>query len=262
MSEGKNKGRSSTPPAATGTVQAFASQVLSLVASKANDNGDLVRPELLDELIASVKSMDTSEQDAILARFRSFGVQDKTIIDYYIPQAARVLGQDWCEDTLSFADVTIGSARLQGMMRELRAPQTEDYAAPTVLVLIPYDAYHSLGAMVVSDQLRRMGVIVKTALGPKPADLDNLLETHDFDAIFISAATCERLETIHDLVNTVRTAAANVPPIVLGGSVLDQETNLKTLTGADHISNNTEEALRLCGLTTPTPDVASPASRA
>ena len=53
-------------------------------------------------------------QDAILA-----GIGRDDIADFYIPQLARELGDDWCSDGLSFAAVTIGVSRLQAMLREL-----------------------------------------------------------------------------------------------------------------------------------------------
>jgi len=258
MSEGKNKGPGNGTPAVTDTVEAFATQVLSLVASKTQAGTGAFDDDLLQGLIAAVQAFEPVHRDAILDRFSAAGVQPQDVIDIYIPAAARFFGDSWCEDNLSFADVTIGVARLQGLTRDLRAAQTDELDVPTILVLVPADAYHTLGATVVADQLRRHGVAVKMAMGYSETDLKELLETHDFDAVLISAAACERLETIRKLVKTVRTAAIGSPPVVLGGTVLDQETDIRSLTGADHIANNAEEALRICGLTIQTPDAVSP----
>ncbi|WP_186827154.1 cobalamin B12-binding domain-containing protein [Shimia ponticola] len=260
MSEGDNKGPGTGSPAATGTVEAFATQVLSLVASKTQERSDVLKDDLFEGLVAAVQAFDPIHRDAILERFDAAGVQPQDIIDVYIPAAARHFGDSWCEDSLSFADVTIGVARLQGLTRDLRAAQTDKLDVPAILLVVPAEAYHTLGATVVADQLRRHGVVVKLAMGYSEKDLRELLKTHDFDAVLISAAACERLETIRNLVKTVKTAAHSSPPVVLGGTVLDQETDIRSLTGADHIANNAEEALRICGLTIQTPDDVSRAA--
>ncbi|MEM1234553.1 MAG: cobalamin-dependent protein, partial [Pseudomonadota bacterium] len=164
----------------------------------------------------------------------------------------------WCEDNMSFADVTIGSARLQSMLRDLRAPQVTHPSAPSVLVVVPQDAYHTLGATVVADQLRRMGIAPRTAMGLAEIDLAELVESHDFNAVMISAATSERLETLRELVNCIRNASRTPVPIIVGGTVTDKDTDIRTLTGADYVSNHPKEALQACGLTIPTHAVGPP----
>ncbi|MEM9972048.1 MAG: cobalamin-dependent protein, partial [Pseudomonadota bacterium] len=183
------------------------------------------------------------------------------IVDRYLPEAARRLGASWCEDEMSFADVTIGSARLQAILRDLRAPQVTHVNAVSVLIVVPRDAYHTLGAGVVADQLRRLGVEPRMALGLKPIELSELVETHDFNAVMISAASCEKLETLRELVNCVRAASHAATPVIIGGTVTDKDTDIRTLTGADYVSNNPEEALRACGLMIQTHAVESPGLR-
>ncbi|MEM6276998.1 MAG: cobalamin B12-binding domain-containing protein [Pseudomonadota bacterium] len=271
MSEGPRKGRgpdqaaeTSTGhgrprgPAVTGSVETFASQVLSLVAANSQAARGVLRQDLLDDLIAAVQDYDSASRISVLERFRAAGIRPATIIDRYLPEAARELGAAWCEDNMSFADVTIGSARLQSMLRDLRAPQVTDPAALSVLIVVPQDAYHTLGATVVADQLRRLGVAPRTAMGIAPLDLAELVESHDFNAVMISAATSERLETLRELVNCVRAASRAPVPIIVGGTVTEKDTDIRTLTGADYVSNNPEEALQACGLMTPTHAVEPP----
>ncbi|MEM1236070.1 MAG: cobalamin B12-binding domain-containing protein [Pseudomonadota bacterium] len=273
MSEGPNKGRSpdhmppansgSAPggPRAQGALEAFATQVLSVVASNNQAGRRGPDNDLVEELIEAVQVFDDAPREEVMVKMEIAGITDAGFVDHYLPEAARRLGAAWCEDEMSFADVTIGSARLQAMLRDHRAPQTRDPSAPLVLVVVPEDAYHTLGAGVVADQLRRLGCAARMALGmPKP-DLAELVESHDFNAVMISAASCERLETLRELVNCIRKASRNELPIMLGGSVTDTDTDIRTLTGADYVSNNPEEALKACGLTIPTHAVDSPERR-
>ncbi|MEM9438062.1 MAG: cobalamin B12-binding domain-containing protein [Pseudomonadota bacterium] len=220
-----------------------------------------MRHDLVDALIDAVLSFDATQRDKVVAQFASEGVPNAAVVDRYIPAAARKLGAAWCEDTMSFADVTIGVARLQSILRDLRARQVTDAAAPGVLVVTVKDAYHTLGASVVADQLRRLGVAPTMAMGLTASELAELVESHDFNAVLISASATERLETLRELVNCVRTASRVDTPIVVGGTVTDIDTDIRTLTGADYVSNNAEEALRACGLMIQQPVVEPPGNR-
>ena len=261
MSEGNHKGPSKGGPAAPGSVESLAAQVLSLVASKPAAPASRLDPVLLSDLVDAVAAFDPAKRDVVMAQFRAAGVPDHVVVDHYIPAAARHYGESWCSANMSFADVAIGVARLQGMTRDLATRRARTGNAATVLLIVPQDAYHTLGASVLADQIRRLGVSVKLSLGHSVPELQDLLETHHFDAVMISAAACERLDSIRKLVKTVKANAFGAPPVVVGGTVLDQETDIRTLTGADHISNNAQEALRLCGLMIRTPDAVSPVAR-
>lgn len=270
MSDGPNSGPApGTPPQGAsgsnetrapegqGNVEVFASQVLSVVAANSLAARNASRQDLVDQLIEAVRSFDNAPREAILKRFRAAGISHAAIIDRYLPAAARKLGAEWCEDSMSFADVTIGSARLQAILRDLRAPQVTDPGAPSALIVVPPEAYHTLGATVVADQLRRLGIAPQMAMGLKPLDLAELVESHDFNAVLISAASSQRLETVRELVNCVRKASRSPVPIIVGGTVTDKDTDIRTLTGADYVSNNPEEALKACGLMIPTHAVES-----
>ncbi|MEM6477563.1 MAG: cobalamin-dependent protein [Pseudomonadota bacterium] len=220
-----------------------------------------VRPQLLNDLIDMVMQPNREPTAELIARFQAEGIAKDAIVDRYLPAAARKLGAAWCEDEMSFAEVTIGSARLQALLRDLRAPHVTNIAAPSVLVLVPEDAYHTLGAGVLADQLRRLGASPQLAIGLPLTQVAELVETHDFNAVLVSAAASQRLETLRELVKCVRTASRSKCPIVIGGTVTEKDTDIRTLTGADYVSNNPEEALVACGLMIPTHGVTSPERR-
>ncbi|MEO0485389.1 MAG: cobalamin B12-binding domain-containing protein [Pseudomonadota bacterium] len=275
MTKGPTEGRSSDArgadqttgstthegPRAKSAVEAFASQVLTLVAANAQAPAPTPREDLIEALMAAALTMENAAQERIYALFSNAGISNADVVDLYLPEVARRLGAAWCEDEMSFADVTIGSSRLQACIRDLRAPQVTDSTAAHVLIVVPKDAYHTLGASVVADQLRRLGVAPKMALGLSLVELAELLESHDFNAVMISAAASERLEKLRDLVNCVKTASHADVPVIVGGTVTDKDTDIRTLTGADYVSNNPEEALRACGLTIPMLAVEPPGYR-
>jgi MerR family transcriptional regulator, light-induced transcriptional regulator len=83
------------------------------------------------------------------------GIRREDIADFYVPEVARRLGAAWCEDRTSFADVTVGTARLQGLLREIGPDwfsdaRLGDRPPVCVLVVVSRDEFHTLGAMVLA----------------------------------------------------------------------------------------------------------------
>ncbi|MEM9785497.1 MAG: cobalamin B12-binding domain-containing protein [Pseudomonadota bacterium] len=211
-------------------------------------------PGLLGKLEDAALSAERADcrrvvQDALAANYSA-----ETLVDLYVPAVARRLGDQWCADSLGFANVTIAVSRLQSMLRELGLDWSGDVAgnpnAPTVMLIVPQEVYHTLGAMVLGSQLRRLGVSVRMALGMRLDDLAVRLQRSKFHAVFISSSCSEALETLARIVDVVKTSTVQTPPIVIGGSLLDVETieNVTALTGADYATKIPSEALELCGI--------------
>ena len=120
------------------------------------------------------------------------GVRAEDIADHYIPAIAHEMGYQWCVDRMSFASVTIGVSRLQGMLRDLGPHWTGDRmmdpTAPSVLLVVPENVHHTLGAIVLSGQLRRRGISVKLMLGEPPEAVAVQLRRCRYAAVFISAS--------------------------------------------------------------------------
>ncbi|MCX7643922.1 MAG: cobalamin B12-binding domain-containing protein [Rhodobacteraceae bacterium] len=208
----------------------------------------------LRALEAAVLSPERDAGRRAVAEMRRRGIAWEAIADVYIPEVSRRLGERWCEDSLSFAEVTIGSARLQAMLRELGPEWSEealsDPLAPNVILIVCRDDAHTLGAMVVAGQLRRARISTRLSLGQTDEEIIGLLDSKRFDAVLVSASASVRLESVRDLVKRIRLAVQSVAPIALGGSILDTDRDAKAITGVDHATCDVREALRLCGLTT------------
>ena len=236
------------------SVDALASQVLSVVASRSPHNAAKIYHDLVLQLADGVRSMAIGRQEQALETLRAHGCTTEDIADIYIPAAARLLGDEWCRDEVSFADVTIGTARLQGILRDLEkewlSAHGNDQDNGLALVIVCEEEYHTLGAMVLAGQLRRNGVSVRLSIGASRADHIALIEDTRFDLVLISAARTENLETTRKFIENIRNVAGDRLPIVLGGPVTELTVNLKALTGADHVTNDPKEALDLCGLKT------------
>lgn len=211
---------------------------------------------ILQDLRAAVLGSDRLACVGVLHHALARGIARDDIADLYIPQLARDLGADWCEDMLSFASVTIGVSRLQGLLRELGpewvGDQSSNPAAPAIMLIVGPDAQHTLGAMVLTGQLRRKGLSVRLMLGTQGHEIAQRLAMTTYDAVFISASLGESLESLRRIVNVIRASTKKSLPVVIGGTVLEAETpyDVIRLTGADYATQIPSEALELCGLTT------------
>ncbi len=202
-------------------------------------------------------SPDPDHCNTVLENALSSGTRPEDVADFYIPALSREMGDRWCSDQLSFAGVTIGVSRLQAMLRALgphwSGDKAADPSAPAVLMIVPQEAHHTLGAIVLSGQLRRRGLSVRLMLGAKPKDVAKRICRTNYHGIFISSSQSETLETLRKIVDAVKTSTEDAPPIVVGGAILEVETvdNITALTGADYATRIPDEAIRLCGLTKP-----------
>lgn len=233
-------------------VTKFAAQVVArLVARDGVDEAGL-REVLLQRLFDAVTTSSLDALDDIKPEFKRARISASAMADHYIPEVARRLGTAWEDDTLSFAGVTMGVARLQGILRELGATWSADALGrsdgPTVLVLLPQGEQHTLGAMVLAGRLRRMGVSVSLQIAPSLSDLPKFVSDRSFDGAMISVTSETRLETCRKLIKSLKDATKGKLMVAVGGATLDDAETVVRLTGADVVTNDISHALMAIGI--------------
>ena len=202
------------------------------------------RPALLAQLHAAALDRDPGRLDTALASFAEARVPRTEIIDHYLPQVARDLGAAWCDDTLDFAGVSLGCARLHALLRRL----DDHWGVPPdggfgrALVIVPAGAQHTLGASVLTHQLRRAGVATTLALDTGADALARMLRRAPPQAVLISASLHEPLETLRVLTDIARTTAGQ-RPVLIGGNITELGQDVQRITGADHIGTDFRAAL-------------------
>jgi methanogenic corrinoid protein MtbC1 len=205
---------------------------------------------LLDKVLVA----DTDDRGTLASILRDMKIGLDDVVDIYVPEAARRLGEDWHCNRRSFADVTIGTARLQGLLREIVALRGDDYmrdaSAPGIAVIVLENEFHTLGAMVLSQQLRRQGISVQMIIGQSEPEILQSVSQHEFDAILVSVSRSECLASLGKLVEKLRNAISRPTPVVVGGAAIGDESEIRILTGADHVARDAKEALTKCGLKT------------
>ena len=215
---------------------------------------------LARDLRAAALDRNPAACGAVLTGALARGMVPARFRDVIIPAAAVELGARWCRDGLAFAEVSIGAARLQGLVRQLaeaRSPGPPDWSAREILVVVPDGVQHTLGATILVAQLRDAGMAVRFLPGASGAELRDALRRSRPDGVFVSSIAAERLDHARPIVDEVRKFDPRVP-VVIGGPDGMAPTDLCAVTGADHATKDIETALILCGLNQ-TPCHARPA---
>lgn len=253
MTDGPESWRSGSRPTSDSSVEGLTSQALNLLAKRRVAGSKVLSESLLETLQGSVLGPNHEMRHKAVSEIRAAGIVAEDIFDHYIPEVARRLGREWCEDRLGFAEVTIGAARLQVLLRDLSGELTFPINVRNesgVAVVVLKDEYHTLGAMVLTSQLRRLGISVRLLLGIAREEALLELGPHRYDAIMISASHGETLANLAQFIEKVRKQTKRNTPIVLGGPVLEQAIDVKAVTGVDVSTSDVYEAIRECRLKT------------
>ena len=172
-----------------------------------------------------------AEEDAFeyaIKTHKAHGVPIDYIVLDLIPEIARKLGKHWEEDSLSFADVSIGVNKLERVIYKLdylfQANQLERQQNKSIFVSGCPGSQHSLGTLIFANFLTFSGWQVHR---PNKANIDCMVEgveSKNHQALAISVATNEQLEQLPNLISLLRQKSKNPKIIVLIGGPLYNKT--------------------------------------
>ena len=233
-------------------IAGFAARVLDVLVDRSRRSASLLRTDLVLALADGMVTQDESRIERTLGAFRKGCISPAAMVDVYVPAAARHLGAEWCSDAMSFADVTIATARLQALVRAIGTRWGGDAAhvpkRRAVLMVVPEAEDHTLGAVVAAGRMRGMGLSVCLRLGPGRAELQSLLRTRAFDAAMISLGHEDGLRAARKVIEMLRKAAPRGLPIVAGGAIMATGADVVAETGVDHATQDLADAIAFCGL--------------
>lgn len=228
-------------------VDAFASTVISVLRGRQVVSFEGLRQFVLDHMERAVLNPGSFSPEALLVELRGHRLVLDDIIDHYIPTVARMLGTQWEEDRISFADVTIGTMRLQALVSAASISTYFDrgpgVTALNALVLVPQGEQHFLGASVLGGQLRRLNCDVQTSYDEDMNLLTARLMREEPDLILITCARRETLESVTDTVQTIRAVVSDGPVLAVGGTIKMNPDAVLERTGADIVTNVAAEAV-------------------
>lgn len=204
----------------------------------------------LNEMFEAVLSTDAGTLTDVVKVMRCAQIGTATIAERYVPSVARRLGEAWVADTLDFGHVTIGSARLQGLLWKLE----KDWAASgshsanspaAFLVGVPKGNQHTLGATILAGQLRRHGKSVNLDLELTPDRVIAHVLNQQLSGVLLSVAAGDSLAFIEELVDTSH-HHSRITPVIIGGSILNFEDTISARTSADLVTSCIDEVLGFC----------------
>ena len=172
-----------------------------------------------------------AEEDAFeyaIKTHKAHGIPIDYIVLDLIPEIARKLGKHWEEDSLSFADVSIGVNKLERVIYKLdylfQANQLERQQNKSIFVSGCPGSQHSLGTLIFANFLTFSGWQVHR---PNKVNIDSMVEgveSKNHQALAISVATNEQLEQLPNLISLLRQKSKNPKIIVLIGGPLYNKT--------------------------------------
>lgn len=228
-------------------VDAFASTVISVLRGRQVVSFEGLRQFVLDHMERAVLNRGSFSPEALLVELRGHRLMVDEIIDHYVPTVARMLGVQWEEDQISFADVTIGTMRLQALVSVASMSPCFDRGAGVTclnaLVLVPQGEQHFLGASVLAGQLRRINCDVQMSYDEDMQLLTARLMREVPDLVLISCARRETLESVADTVQTIRSVMADNTVVAVGGTIKMSPEAIAERTGADIVTNVAGEAV-------------------
>lgn len=237
-------------------VYSRAGQHLSCVSDDVAKGLPVIDDDLLATLCDACLAPSRRGIAEVSREIRNAGHSAQEIAEVYVPAAARIMGVRWCEDSMSFAEVTIGCSRLHTLLRDVQSEWTpEDKIgndAPSMLILVGKDAFHTLGATVLTGMMRRLGVSARLSIGAESKEIAQMVRATKFDCVLISASIGESLETTRKIVESAKSASIEPLMVIVGGTILEgaegRAQEILAATAADHVTNDPSEAIRLCGL--------------
>lgn len=207
-------------------------------------------PEDIQQFALSCLSPDADISHGRLMVFRQQGLAtDQLFLDVIAP-AARFLGVQWEQDQLDFSQVTLGLLRLHQLSHELgyayRDGPQEAGARRRIMLASAPGSQHLLGLTIVSEFFRKERWQVVVEISSTASDLAQALSNEWFDVVGLSVGLVEQIETIPQLIHTLRQHSRNQQiRVLLGGPAFISQSNHAHHLGADGVSLDAAEAVAL-----------------
>ena len=205
---------------------------------------------LLDvqRFIRILLSHDEQAAHAFAAELIERGVTTERLYEGLFAEAARTMGEMWLDDDCSFYDVTLGTGRIQRLIREFSHQFLADYLYPgstgRLLLCSASDEQHSLGIAVLAEFFVRDGwdVHVGPGLGSE-ALLDKVRES-DYNLLGFSIACTSRISKLQQDIRRARQVSRNRDVrVIVGGALITADPSLAERIGADGYATDATTAI-------------------
>lgn len=201
-------------------------------------------------LVALLVEGNAQGAEDMLASFVDAGCPAATLILGLLADAARMLGAAWCDDSMSFADVTVGMSGLHCALNSLDHVLSAELprVAPqrSVLLVCPRGDTHIFGVSVLETFFRNAGWTVETALKVDDQEVLKLVGQTAFDLVGLSVSRDVDLQKTKSLIGRIRRKSRNENvKTLIGGSLIGGNKELVRRLGADATAENALHALEV-----------------
>jgi methanogenic corrinoid protein MtbC1 len=212
-----------------------------------------------DGFVALITRDGPQKTEQYITELLNLGMGIDLIVLELIPRIARKLGNQWASDSLSFAEVTIATGRLQKLIYSLDHLYQETRTSPTtthsILVTAAPGSHHTLGPLILSNYFTWAGWSVLSETVPSERFIETTVTSKSLTAIAVSIADYDQLDRLPKLIQSIRSKSLNPAIIVLtGGSLYNADAMSFGHIKADIKSSTPEEALhqlnRILNITT------------
>lgn len=196
-------------------------------------------------LLTALAEDATFDQHQMKQDLEAFRISPADIVDHCIPHAAAKLGEDWVNDVLSFAKVSVCSAHLYGLCKLVGREWDGNLDRPgalNILLATVHREDHMIGTAVLTEKLRRRGHSVKFLQNTTPSQLTKVSSEEHFDGLFVTAGSLTTLDYSRKAIKTLKKQRFAIP-IILGGASLNAMQDQPEDTSADLITNDIDKAL-------------------
>ena len=226
-----------------------------------DESANLRNTNLLNTVRELGKGLLHNTVDDLVMTLAGTGISKRDLVNIVIPDAASQLGEQWLDDTVSFADVTIGTSRLQQIVRSLDTPrtysETSGFTSEQALLIIPQNEQHSLGATVIAHQLRDLGLNVDFVFEDNISKICGKIRNEAYSFAGLTLGSTASVKRAGPIIETLKNSGLTAP-VVLGGAVIaENKTKIISSSGADFFARTAREALDLCGVCVPRNGIAS-----
>jgi len=224
-------------------VASLAREVLSRLPEQFGirpEGGVTFTPEMVQELANALISGDNKAAGRLVAAQQDAGHSEKSIYLTYLAEAARLLGTWWDADAVTFAQVTIGTARIYAILRVL-APrmrrENTDTTGKAVLICCVPEETHTLGVKMAADLLRAEGWAVTLAMGETHEQLIDRIAKAQPVIAGLSAASERSMPSLAKLIMAIRICSPDTL-IFVGGRIVGHCPDLIELSDVDAMARD------------------------
>ena len=179
------------------------------------------------------------DPDSTIAYFdnmRARGHSQDSLFIHLLAPTARHLGEMWEQDQCDFIDVTLGVARLRGLLEKFQT--VEDLPLPEqgrrALLISPAGEKHLFGVDMVAQFLRGGGWDTRVEKNFDPRQSAAVVAAEWFDVVGVTASGKSGLETVARIIESLRRASLNPDlKVMVGGAAFAGNPGLVARVGAD-----------------------------